>query len=118
MGADSRKRHKEFFATAPRGLEELLVADLRAGGIADPRATAGGAVFTGDLEDAYRACLWSRVAGRILLLLADIPARDEAQLHAGIIDLPWEDPTGRRRDRPHEICPSAFRLHDNPGSAP
>ena len=91
MGADSRKRHKEFFATAPRGLEELLVADLRAGGIADPRATAGGAVFTGDLEDAYRACLWSRVAGRILLLLADIPARDEAQLHAGIIDLPWEE---------------------------
>lgn len=91
MGVDSRKRHKEFFATAPRGLEELLVSDLSAAGVGAARATAGGAVFGGSLEDAYRACLWSRVTGRVLLLVADIPARDEAELHAGVMDVPWEE---------------------------
>lgn len=91
MGVDSRKRHKEFFATAPRGLEELLVADLAAAGVISARPTAGGALFAGSLEDAYRACLWSRVTGRILLQVADIPARDEAELHAGVMDLPWEE---------------------------
>ena len=91
MGVDSRKQHKEFFATAPRGLEELLVADLAAAGVGSARATAGGATFAGSLEDAYRACLWSRVTGRVLLQLADIPARDEAELHAGVMGLPWEE---------------------------
>ncbi len=91
MSVDSRKRHKEFFATAPRGLEELLVSDLTAAGVGSARATAGGAVFSGSLEDAYRACLWSRVAGRVLLLVAEIPSRDEAELHAGVMGLPWED---------------------------
>jgi 23S rRNA (guanine2445-N2)-methyltransferase / 23S rRNA (guanine2069-N7)-methyltransferase len=91
MGAQSRKGHKEFFATAPRGLEELLVSDLAAAGIGSARASAGGAIFSGSLEEAYRACLWSRVAGRVLLMVADIPARDEAELHAGVMDIPWEE---------------------------
>lgn len=91
MAADGRNERREFFATAPRGLEELLLTDLGAAGIASSRATAGGVVFSASLEQAYRACLWSRLTGRILLSLGDIPARDEAELHGGVLALPWED---------------------------
>jgi len=91
MAAEGRKERREFFATAPRGLEELLVADLIAAGIASSRATAGGVVFAASIGEAYRASLWSRLTGRILLSVGDIPARDEAELHAGVMALPWED---------------------------
>jgi 23S rRNA (guanine2445-N2)-methyltransferase / 23S rRNA (guanine2069-N7)-methyltransferase len=51
----------------------------------------GGARFTGSLEDGYRACLWSRVANRILLPLAQFPASGPDALYAGVVALPWED---------------------------
>ena len=67
------------------------MADLGAAGIASSRATAGGVVFAASIEEAYRASLWSRLTGRILLSVGDIPARDESELHAGVMALPWED---------------------------
>ena len=36
----------------------------------------GGVAFEGTLEQAYRACLWSRVANRVLLAVAEFPAAD------------------------------------------
>ncbi|WP_153258452.1 hypothetical protein, partial [Enhygromyxa salina] len=54
----------EFFATAPRGAEDLLLAELEALGAEGPKARTGGVAFHGPLALGYRACLWSRVAGR------------------------------------------------------
>lgn len=80
-----------FFATAPAGVEPLLAAELAELGAAAVQAVRSGITFQGTLELAYRACLWSRTASRVLLPLAEFPAADAEALYAGIHDLPWED---------------------------
>jgi len=80
-----------FFATAPRGVEPLLAEELRALGAAEVTEAQAGVSFEGSLPVAYRACLWSRVASRILLSLGKFPAPDPDALYKGISDLPWED---------------------------
>lgn len=78
-----------LFATAPKGIEPLLAKELRALGAVDARETRGGVRFTGNLEFAYRACLWSRLAHRILLPLAEFPAADADALYAGVQGIDW-----------------------------
>lgn len=80
-----------YFATAPKHLESLLADELRALGLTEVTETRGGARFGGPLTDAYRACLWSRVANRVLLSLASFPAESPDALYAGAGDVPWED---------------------------
>lgn len=80
-----------FLATAPAGIEPLLAAELAALGATAPQPVRGGIRFQGSLELAYRACLWSRVASRILLQLTEFPATDAEALYTGLHDLPWEE---------------------------
>lgn len=80
-----------YFATAAKHLESLLADELRALGLAGVAETRGGARFTGGLDDAYRACLWSRVANRVLLPLASFPAENPDTLYSGTHEIPWED---------------------------
>lgn len=79
-----------YLATCPRGLEELLAAELRAAGIDSAHPCAGGARFDGGLLEAYRACLWSRLASRVLLLLGEVDASDADSLRVGVGEIPWE----------------------------
>ena len=78
-------------ATAPAGVEPLLAAELTELGAAMPRPVRGGITFQGSLELAYRACLWSRTASRVLLPLAEFPAAAADALYAGVHELPWEE---------------------------
>lgn len=81
----------------PRGVEDLARDELLACGATDLRATSAGISFRGDLEVAYRACLWSRLASRVLLELATVPAGSSAELYEGLHGFPWEehlDPDG------------------------
>ena len=80
-----------FLATAPKHLGSLLADELAGIGIAGAVETRGGARFEGTLEDGYRACLWSRVANRVLLRIAEFPADGPQALYAGAADVPWED---------------------------
>jgi len=83
---------RPLFATAPKGIPSLLIEELAALGAADVRESVAGAAFSGDLALAYRVCLWSRLASRVLLpLAADLPATDGDTLYAGVRALPWED---------------------------
>ena len=86
-----------FFATAPRNLESLLAEELRVLGLPGVSESRGGARFTGGLADAYRACLWSRVANRVLLPIARFPAPNAEALYAGAGAIPWEDHLAARR---------------------
>ncbi len=78
---DRRANDLQFFATAAKGVEALLADELRAlaaeTGLGDTPATVveerGGASFAGPLALGYRACLWSRLAQRVLLRLAKLP---------------------------------------------
>ena len=78
-----------FFATCPKGTAELLAAELVALGALDPRVHVGGVGFQGDLACAYRVLLWSRVANRLLCVLAHFEAPDEAALYAGVRAIDW-----------------------------
>ena len=84
----------DLFATAPQGLEDLLSAELSGLGLASVRAGRGGVNFEADLTGAYRACLWSRVANRVLLPLAQFSAPDDDALYAGVRQVHWLDHLG------------------------
>ena len=77
-----------FFATCPKGLEYLLRDELVALG-ADAREALAGVRFEGDLACAYRACLESRLASRILMPLAEFDAADADTLYAGVQAVDW-----------------------------
>ncbi|MFA4966112.1 MAG: THUMP domain-containing protein, partial [Thermoleophilia bacterium] len=79
-----------FFATVPRGLESLLTGELRTLGAEQVKQTRAGASFHGSLETAYRVCLWSRLATRVLLPLTSGPARDGDELYATALRVAWD----------------------------
>src|SRR6185503_11479890 len=80
-----------FFATASRGLEPLLAKELAALGAETVKEQGGGVVFTGELVTAYRACLESRLASRILLPLSRFPLVDADGLYQGARAIEWTD---------------------------
>ena len=78
----------QFFATCPKGLEYLLRDELAALG-ADAREALAGVRFEGDMACAYRACLESRLASRILMPLAEFAADDADALYVGMRGVDW-----------------------------
>jgi 23S rRNA (guanine2445-N2)-methyltransferase / 23S rRNA (guanine2069-N7)-methyltransferase len=80
-----------FFVTAPKGIESLLADELRVLGALDVSETRAGVSFQGTLETAYRVCLWSRLASRVLMPLAEFPAADADALYAATREIPWEE---------------------------
>jgi 23S rRNA (guanine2445-N2)-methyltransferase / 23S rRNA (guanine2069-N7)-methyltransferase len=81
----------ELFAAAAHGTEEVCAQELTAIGAGDVETTPGGVRFSGSLETALRACLWSRTATRVVLVLGHFPAADKDELYSGIAEIPWED---------------------------
>ncbi len=80
-----------LFATAPKGLELLLVDELKSFGAQDAQEKLAGVKFSGDLRVAYQACLWSRLANRVLLQLAEAPANDPDELYAAAQSIAWDE---------------------------
>lgn len=79
----------EFFASAIPGTEKVLCDELRELGFKSVRLNRGGIPFRGDWPDGWRACLTSRIAQRIQVLLARFPVRDQESLYAGIQTIDW-----------------------------
>ena len=79
-----------FFATVPRGMESLLAGELKSLGAERVRQSRAGVSFGGPLEIAYRTCLWSRLASRVLLPVANGPAADSDQLYATVQRVAWD----------------------------
>jgi 23S rRNA (guanine2445-N2)-methyltransferase / 23S rRNA (guanine2069-N7)-methyltransferase len=78
-----------FFAPSAIHLEALLAEELTTMGATGAVAARGGAAFSGSVELAYRACLWSRVASRVLLVLARFPAATPDALYEGVRSIRW-----------------------------
>lgn len=89
-------RHR-FIATTPRGLEDLLAEELTGMGLAATRSSAGAVEFEGELAAAYRACLWSRVANRVLLPIAEFEAGDGDALYEGARTVDWTGHLGNEQ---------------------
>ncbi|MGH1486133.1 MAG: bifunctional 23S rRNA (guanine(2069)-N(7))-methyltransferase RlmK/23S rRNA (guanine(2445)-N(2))-methyltransferase RlmL [Cellvibrionaceae bacterium] len=81
----------QYFAACPKGLETLLLNELKALGAESVRETVAGVYFSGERIDLYRACLWSRLANKILLPLETIDAKNEQALYTSIHNIPWEE---------------------------
>jgi len=84
----------KLFATAPRGMETLLADELRALGAANVKETRAGVAFEGEPALAYRICLWSRIANRVLLPLLHFPAASPEALYDGVRSIDWRDHLG------------------------
>jgi 23S rRNA (guanine2445-N2)-methyltransferase len=80
---------EKFFATCPRGLEQILAEELRQLNAENIRAVGGGVEFGGDFSLCYRANLESRIASRILWQVAKNLYRSEDDIYGAAYDLPW-----------------------------
>lgn len=85
-----------FFCPCPRGLEAALAEEL--GEIAQQSKTLkihnqvpGGVHCSGDLTDAYRINLHSRIASRVLLRIAHGSYANENDIYDLTLEQPWED---------------------------
>jgi putative N6-adenine-specific DNA methylase len=82
-------RTPRFFATAAKGTEPLLRDELIELGLPNVRADRGGVHFGRLPSDAYRACLWSRIALRVLEPLLAFACPDEDALYEGVRRVDW-----------------------------
>ncbi|QGX41162.1 bifunctional 23S rRNA (guanine(2069)-N(7))-methyltransferase RlmK/23S rRNA (guanine(2445)-N(2))-methyltransferase RlmL [Permianibacter aggregans] len=81
-------RH-QFFAPCAKGLEYLLVDELKALGAEDVHEALAGVHFAGTLAIGYRAVLWSRLASRILLVLKQSKAPDIDAFYDQVRSIDW-----------------------------
>jgi 23S rRNA (guanine2445-N2)-methyltransferase / 23S rRNA (guanine2069-N7)-methyltransferase len=78
-----------YFATLPKGLEELLAAELCELGAHNVKPARAGIALRGPLAVASRACLWARLASRLLLTLARFPVPGRQALYEGVRTIAW-----------------------------
>jgi putative N6-adenine-specific DNA methylase len=85
-----------YFCPCPRGLESALADEL--GEIAQQSTTLkihnqvpGGVHCSGNLTDAYRMNLHSRIASRVLLRIAQSSYANENDIYDLTLEQPWED---------------------------
>ena len=84
-------RDRQFFATCAKGLESLVADELRDSGGSGVAETRAGVAFRGDIRVALKACLWSRMASRILLPIAGFDAACQEALYAGVRTVEWAE---------------------------
>ncbi len=80
-----------FFASCAKGLEYLLVEELRALGAESPREALSGVGFEAELQGALEVLMQARLASRLLLPIADFECIDEGQLYNGALAVDWAE---------------------------
>lgn len=81
--------NQQFFATCPRGLESVLVDELKSAGANHIQQTDGGVSFSGDLRVCYYTNLHSRVATRVLMQAGRGQYTNEEELYQGAFKINW-----------------------------
>ena len=80
---------ERFFASAPRGLEALLLAEIQSLSGENAKAVAGGVAFSGDWATCYRVNLWSRIASRVLWRIGAFDYRNEQDVYHAAKNVDW-----------------------------
>lgn len=80
----------EFYASCPEGFETALADELRSMGLRQVRPLKGRVAFAGSPADAERACLWSRLASRIFVVLGRFACIDAEDLYEATHSIAWE----------------------------
>ena len=80
----------EFYASCPEGFEAALADELRGMGLRQVRPLKGRVAFAGSPADAERACLWSRLASRIFVMLGRFACSNAEDLYEATRSIAWE----------------------------
>lgn len=80
----------EFYASCPEGFEAALADELRGLGLRQVRPLKGRVAFAGSPADAERACLWSRLASRIFVVLGRFACTNAEDLYEATRSIAWE----------------------------
>ena len=89
--SETKKILYRLTASCAAGLETLVSLEIENFGGQDIKSARGLVTWHGDLESAYRTCLWSRYSSRIFLSLAEFPAPDEEALYQGVLKIDWTE---------------------------
>lgn len=81
----------ELFLTCPKGLEGLLAEEATALGLEETREHTSAIRGFAQMETAYRLCLWSRLANRVLLVLKRFPMANADDLYDGVLAVDWAE---------------------------
>ncbi|WP_420598464.1 bifunctional 23S rRNA (guanine(2069)-N(7))-methyltransferase RlmK/23S rRNA (guanine(2445)-N(2))-methyltransferase RlmL [Neptuniibacter sp.] len=79
----------KLFLTCPKGIEQLLEDELKQLGLTETKQTIAGVQCQGELADAYRICLWSRLANRVLMPLLETEAETAEDLYQAVQQIDW-----------------------------
>ncbi len=90
LGYPMTDRH-ELILTCPKGLESLLLAEAVELGLEDAREQTAAIRGAGSMEVAYRLCLWSRLANRVLLVLDRFATENADTLYDGVYRIDWAE---------------------------
>lgn len=80
----------QLFVTCPKGIEDLLFAELEALGAEQCRQTIAGVSCQGHEQLAYNIILRSRLANRVLWVLDKSPVNSSDSLYSAVKALPWQ----------------------------
>lgn len=81
-----------FFASASANQNDLVEKEAREAGAQDIHVSSSGVEFSADLQTAYRFCMWTRSATRVLVLVHrydKLESTDDLYDHS--LTLPWEN---------------------------
>lgn len=78
-----------FFATSPKGLSELLREELLSLGAQNLEMQPSGVLFEGSLEIGYKACLWSRLANRVFMVVLETTLDNQEDLSTQTQSVDW-----------------------------
>lgn len=77
--------------TCPIGLENILEKELHDLGLSNTRLGEAQVKLSTDLRGMYLACLWSRVATRIMMPLATFKVTSADDLYQGVAEVNWSE---------------------------
>ena len=93
---NSKPRLSTYWVTCADGLENLLQEEIHDLGVSEVERFPGRLVFKGTLEHAYKICMWSRLASRVLMPIHSVEierthdARDVAEeLYEAAMAFDW-----------------------------
>ncbi|MFN3770215.1 MAG: bifunctional 23S rRNA (guanine(2069)-N(7))-methyltransferase RlmK/23S rRNA (guanine(2445)-N(2))-methyltransferase RlmL [Ectopseudomonas guguanensis] len=81
----------EIVLTCPKGLEGLLLEEAKVLGLEEAREQTAAVRGHAEIEVAYRLCLWSRLANRVLLVLSRFAMNNADELYEGVKAVDWRD---------------------------
>lgn len=81
----------EIILTCPKSLESLLKDEASELGLLEAKERIANIQGLADMETAYRLCIWSRLANRVLLVLKRFPVKNAQDLYDGIYHIDWRD---------------------------